>query len=660
MHAKTDLFTRYRMWTIALVVSAVLLSPAGAAFFEKEYLVREVNGRDVLCDPYVVQENDYVTKLLKQRGDIADKDFPRFLRIFRALNPDVEDVDTIYPNQRILIPLKTLAPDSVAGQKSGTVTIPVITITNMPQALQQHSVEYEVQYGDWVAKLISQRFGRPGTQSYQRGLELFKKLNPDIDDIDFIRAGDTIRLPEPSIQNSAAYSAMFDESGKIVDFDKARAAAAPEKSAESATPPAPETGADVQPAPEKQVEPETAGAEKTPEAAAAEAEKTGEEDDDSAAEEDKAEEEAPVEVEVPETLKGFSDQSVFVKAATILDAELLNQGEYFFPRDGQSDLRLALKQTPLMVFTGGVRLLFANRDWLKPADQQIIESHWPGIRIVFAETGMSLQTLMETVISVIDEDGYEKRVNFEDGNIRVAVRGQFIYEPPAGDDLICLNIIEAPEMWVPAPIRAYLETNGIIVRDWIEGENISGWARAVYAETTEETEIPVMSPNPPAQVIQHLAETFGYTYQSGVEISFPYAGFQVRANTNMLSTGPGREVLIDYGDLGGDAIAAIEETGFRVVQVRNPISGRALMNHLSRLMPARFTSDPIFWSAKRPRIYNPSYQMPGVLIEQQDGGAKKVFVSFSSVPAPIASHLDRIGVELIRFRRQGDSNDLKS
>ncbi|MGM0452288.1 MAG: type IV pilus assembly protein FimV [Thermodesulfobacteriota bacterium] len=650
MHLTTGILRRYGTWVIALAVLALFLSPVGAAFFEKQYLVRELDGRDVLCDPYVVQSNDYVTKLLKQRGDIASKDFPRFLKIFKALNPDVDDVDTIYPNQRILIPLKILAPESVAGQKSGTVTIPVITITNMPQTLRQHSVEYEVQYGDWVAKLISERFGRPGTDSYQRGLALFKKLNPDIDDIDFIRSGDSIRLPEPSIQNTAAYSAMFDESGQIVDFDKARTAAGSQK------PPAVPEASRSEPEPAakepSQPAPKAEKARDRPAQSRSDAAQPDEADKDSDAAEADKDEPAQAEVEVPRTLKGFSDQSVFVKAAKILDAELLNEGEYFFPRDAQSDLRLVLDKTPMMVFEGGIRLLFANRNWLDPADRKVIESHWPGIRIVFVESNMMLEPLMENIIPLIDSDGYENRVELSDEGVRMTVRGQFIYEPPAGGDRVCLNIIEEPEMWVPAPIRAYLEGKGIIVRDWIEGENVSGWARAVHAETVESPDVDVIDANPPARVIARLAESLGYTYQADVEITFPYAGFQVRAKTNMLSTGPGREVLIDYGDLGGDAVKSIEKNGFRVAQIKNPIGGKALIDKLAPLLPARFTSDPVFWSAQRPRLYNPSYEVSGVLIAgNQEGVEKKILVAFSPVPVPIAAHLEGTGVELMRLRQ---------
>ncbi|NOY69059.1 MAG: hypothetical protein GXP53_06140, partial [Deltaproteobacteria bacterium] len=197
------MFDRNRLISllIFLITAGCLILPgqSGAAFFEKKFVIKKDLGKDVLCDAYVVQKNDYVTLLLKQRGDIAFRDFPRFLSIFKRLNPNVHDVNIIYPNQLLMIPLKIIAPNSVEGQASGTVTIPVITITNLPERLKQNSEIYEIRYGDWVSKLITQRFGPYNSEAYRQGMKFFKKMNPDIADINLVRAGQKVRLPDPAL-----------------------------------------------------------------------------------------------------------------------------------------------------------------------------------------------------------------------------------------------------------------------------------------------------------------------------------------------------------------------------------------------------------------------------------------------------------------------------
>jgi hypothetical protein len=151
----------------------MMTSPAFGAFFQKEFVVCQDQGNDVLCDAYMVRKDDYVTKLFAQRGEIAYRDFPWFLAIFKRLNPSVKNIDLIYPGQRILVPLRIIPPNSLEGQATGTVTIPLITITNIPQQLQQNSLNYVVQPGDCVSALIAQKFGRYSTQPYKEALEIF-------------------------------------------------------------------------------------------------------------------------------------------------------------------------------------------------------------------------------------------------------------------------------------------------------------------------------------------------------------------------------------------------------------------------------------------------------------------------------------------------------
>ncbi|MFW5937059.1 MAG: hypothetical protein ACOCS6_03290, partial [Desulfosalsimonas sp.] len=593
------------VWALAVLL-VLIPEPAHCVFYQKHYVVKQYQGKDVLCDPYVVQEDDSVSRVLKQRGDISHKDFPRFLRIFKHINPDVGDVDLIYPKDRILIPLRVLAPGTLAGQESGEVTIPVVTITDLPEALKRYSEKYRVRYGDWVSRLISERFGDYGTQAYKRGVKLFKRLNPDIEDLDEIQAGMEVRLPDPDVRNQDWYEALFKESDPE-DREMHKSESVPVQIGSGR------------------------------EAARAEA---GE-----------AESSEPSPSVAP-PVQWFEDLSVFAKAAEILGAELLDSGQYFFPRPVRGDFRLDLSRTPVLAFENGPRFLFTKRRWISPAEQMAIQQHWENLEVMFVQGEPELSSLLEDLISAVDPAGYKKRMSFKDRGVSIVVRGQFIYNNPGSGLKVCLSILSEPEMRTPQPVCDYLSRHHIRIREWVEKEDMSGWLLNEAGNQDAQKKMPGVDPQEPARLVRAITEMLGYRYYENVEVSFPYAGFQVKATTNLLSMGDQAEMLVDYGSLKGDAVRAIEDTGFKILKIEGRREVEPLLRDLAEALPIAYDKAPIFWTADRPRIYNTSIEIPGYLVSagQQDGGPG-VLLTRTKLPGALLEYLQAEGVSVMHIRQ---------
>lgn len=598
----------------AAVVMLLMPAKSPAVFYQKHYAVEQDRGKDILCDPYVVQQNDYVLKLLEQRGDIAYKDFPRFLEIFMRINPNVRDLDLIYPNQHILIPLRVLEPGTLTGQESGRVSIPVIPITSLPDALMQFSDSYTVQYGDWISKLISRRFGRYGSDGYRRGMRLFTMMNPEIKDIDRIRVGSRIRLPKSGVRNEPWFADLTQQDSPP-----------PESSSESG---------------EKVVSMDLDLQQQTARQSAAVA--------------DLAEiDEPPADPrEVSVSVQWVADLSVLARAAQILDVRIFDKGRYFFPRPGNEDLAIDLSRTPMLETGEGRKFLLTRRDWLSPGDQAVLQIYWRNLEILFVPQQPALTWLLEKLIPKLDPDGYEKRLSIDQNGVVTVLRGRFIYRDPESRDTIYLNILPDPDMFTPEPVCQYLQAHGIQVRDWVETREKSGWV--VYEKNgSKSLPDPVYIDKPrPEHLVRTLVEMAGYTYHENVEVSFPYAGFQVRASTNLLSWGQQAEMLIDFGNLQGDAVEAIERTGFQVVQIPPGTDQGLILDSLAEVLPFEIMEDPIFWTAKRPRIYNVSIQVPGFLISchnRQGGGDKKILLSRVSVSRGLEAYFKQEAISVIRM-----------
>ncbi len=644
-----------------LILSLSIYGVADGAFFQKQFVVCQDQGRDVLCDSYVVKKDDYVTKLFKQRGEIAYRDFPMFLEIFKRLNPSVKDIDLIFPNQRILVPLRLIAPDTLEGQATGTVTIPLITITNIPRQLQQNSMNYVVRQGDSVSTLISKKFGRYSTRPYKEAIKIFKYLNPQIRDLNLIHVGQTINLPVATVRDESWYPELFDEAGELVVAEEAVEEIKEEVPVEVieevvevlATEEAVETFEAVELSAIEEIPAETVQVPEPEPVVAPPVEEPEEKKAEEKIEEEKPDEKKTVEKKTdepvaPEPLTPLP--SIFKKAAAIFGAELLDKGEYFFPRPGGEDLTLNLASTPVMEFNSGLRILFAKKASLSSLDQGVVTSFWEKLQIVTMSYDASLKELLYKICQLIDKNGCENNFSINDRGLTVTIRGELIYDNASGSGKVCVILIDQLRQKIPDDLHHYLSGKELVVSEWIDGENFFGPVSVGDASKPLPGYFITPDTSQPVAFIKDFAATFGMRYQEDVEISFPYAGFQVKAYSNLLSVSSGKEILVDFGDLQGDAVESIEATGFHVLQISPGQSYQSIVSDLLSVMPARQSEDPVFWAADRPQAYNASIQVPGRLITMiNDREKMKILITDITPHDNILSFLNRAGIRIMKI-----------
>jgi hypothetical protein len=169
----------------------------------KQYSIYTDQGRDILCEPYVVQKGDWLYKIFKQKGEISENDFPFFISIFKQINPHIHDIDAIATGTRILIPLKIKEKLDYAVDKDGTVKIPVVEFHDTKNlSVPRFSVQKHTTVpGDTVSALLDPVFLDEGGNITLEGQTLFYLLNPHIKNIHRIYPGDRINIPLPSMQD---------------------------------------------------------------------------------------------------------------------------------------------------------------------------------------------------------------------------------------------------------------------------------------------------------------------------------------------------------------------------------------------------------------------------------------------------------------------------
>jgi hypothetical protein len=571
-----------------------LTADTDGAMLYKNYVVRYDRGWDILCDPYQVRQGDWVLKIFRQKGELAHNDFREFLGIFERLNPHVKDIDRIRPGQVVDIPLKKLAHGTLPGQSSGVVTIPVVMISSPKEMIEKHTRTYTVQQGDTVSTLIANRFGgRFGNTTYSQGLKLFMAANPHIQDLDRIYAGQKIYMPDPSIREQSWYSALFDEAGNLVeqmtDDEKT-------EFAESRPPLQPAAA----PAPEM----------------------------------------APLASETAST-------GPAAEAASTIGGRLLDKGTYFFPMKQGRDFELDLSRYPMIDLQNGSKAILTTQNRVMNVDLPLIQSYWDNVKAVKVSENASSQEILEAVFSAFSEEAATNHLAFDDGPLSIRVSAKWIRTELSADGRIprhaCITPVMSTAERTHDTIVRYLDRNDILIKEVLPGPPEPTRRRINSMATAGVDSIDGASQK---AMIESFAALMGFHYSTNTSISFPYAGIQVQALSNLLSFGNGREILIDFGDLYGDAVNAIRGTGLEILQIGVDAGPMEIIQRLVETAGMAYTASPVFYGANRPAEFNTAISVNGILIPTDDGENR--LITEKPIPELLEPFFRDQGIQLVR------------
>jgi LysM domain len=579
-----------------ITVFLMTCSLASAAFFYKSYIVRYDRGWNILCEPYIVKKDDWVFKLFREKGEISHSDFPEFLRIFQRLNPHIHDIDHIRPGQHIVIPLKKVDEDIFSEQSSGVVTIPYYSAEDMPEAKTKQSADYRIKPGDCVSVLIAKRYGDYGTESYRAGENLFRELNPRIENLNLIYAGQTIRLPNPKIKNPTL-------------LPTSKNGAVPREN--------PVSSGSIAVSDEKSLPSSAQKNNETP------------------------------------------SDALLSNVASILDAKLFNKGSYYLPRHGQEDFKLDLTRTPFIKLADGTRIFFSMSAGNQAPEMTMLKSFWKDVHVVTIGPGDSMEQTLDTVFGNLEPGVFKRKLDFTDHGVDVEVRGKWIIEKSReiGEPLryLCISIIHNYKEQTPAPIVRYLDQNNIVIKDIIIGKN---------PESPRDKVIPLINVGGPQDVVVHsdrkmfvknFLAAVGYRYITDRPITFRYAGVQIQAASNIASSHDGKEFLIDFGDFYGDAVQAIEKSGFSIIQIKDNDALDDIIQKLFGAMNVSFDKNPTFLAAKRPAADNTKMTIPGFLMDHQN--APRTLITPAPLNHEFVQYLTDNNIRIIRIKFQGEKNE---
>jgi LysM repeat protein len=502
------------------------------------------------------------------------------------------------------IPLKKLSKGALPGQSSGVVTIPFVLISSPQKKVEQQSTTYTIEKGDTLSILIAKKFGgRYGSKTYNQGLALFKAINPHIDDIHRIYAGQQIYLPDPSIREKSWYAALFNEQGDLVEQfwedNQDRKETSEQESAEKEAALPQLAAVDppqlIEPAPEK---------------------------------------------EAQEEKKHAGD------AAKVLDGRYLDKGTLYLPRGKQKDFEIDLSRYPMIDFGYGDKAVLTTQDEVMDVALPLVQSYWDNIKIVKVPEKASSGEILQSILTAFSEKASMDRLAFGDTGVFIQVKGQWIRSRPSPDGQslqhACITLIESDAQRTHEAIVRYLEQNDIIISDIALSSESPPPPSGNAIPRGESNRIDYSSPN---DFIAAFSRILDFSYAPDTPITFPYAGVQVEAKSNLLSFGNGRQVLVDFGELYGDAEKAIKATGLDIVTLPQSADAFEIIRRLMETAAVDHTAFPIFHGAERPDEFNTTIRVDGILIPRKEG-EDQLFVK-NQPPDLIGSFILSKGIQMV-------------
>ena len=561
--------------------------PAFGALLYQDYIIRRDNGVDILCDPYVVKKNDWVIKVFKQKGEIAHKDFPEFLGIFKRINPHIRNIDRIRPGQQVLIPLKKLNRGAMPGQNTGIVRVPFVTVSNPPKDLKAHSIAHTVKRGETVSLLVKKSFG---ADSFQEGMKRFKTLNPRIADPNRIFIGQTIHLPTPPVQQQPEVEPA--PGGPVSPIANQPPIQGTPPESRPNTPPPPRRSPTNQPPAIQQV-------------------------------------------------------------ASILDARLLDRGIYYFPQDQEDTLQLDLSRFPVLERKNGAKVLFTTPEQPVPkAKLSAIRSHWKALDVVPATHSSSIEDLLDAIFNSnpATGDNTAPQLAFSDLGIKVTICARWIQSKlnPSQDNAyhLCITPVASDGERTPASIFRYLRQHDIVLKEILKTEKIAHQHVRPAVNSYAVVKIKPLDMTSAQSAVQQLMKILGQQYTENVTVRFPYAGMEIETLSNLASLDNGSLLLVDFGNLYGDAAGAIEEMGFEIVQIQNGESNERVIQKVLGALKLSYRKNPDFFAARRSGDYNTQITIPGFLVSGRDRTDQLLF-AMSPLNNEITQFLNRRNISVV-------------
>jgi hypothetical protein len=161
-------------------------APEPHLIFKKSVVVKKYKAGQAYAEPRTVKKGEHLWKILREHYQMANSRIAFYSKIAKAVNPEIKDMDKLYPGQKILVPYKFI---KTFQQEIGAAS----------------ETEHVVMSGEHLFKILRKDYNLPESLIFSSTVvRLITKANPGIDDLNVLEKGQKIIIPAEIMAMSKA------------------------------------------------------------------------------------------------------------------------------------------------------------------------------------------------------------------------------------------------------------------------------------------------------------------------------------------------------------------------------------------------------------------------------------------------------------------------
>lgn len=202
-----------------------------------------------------------------------------------------------------------------------------------------------------------------------------------------------------------------------------------------------------------------------------------------------------------------------------MNASMITGGYYFIPIPDMGQATIDCSMIPVVEFDDGSTVLLDFTNRMNETLKNAIESKWGNIAMVKAVHYESSAAILSKAVNASRSYRMARQtrpyVTAENPSLEIAV--DWIISRKAGDGKAykqALTFVKGKDMYLPPPVRGYIERSGLAVTD-VESETIVSYEKDEMASSPEMT---MLNSANDVETVTALLDTLGYKPEGDVEV----------------------------------------------------------------------------------------------------------------------------------------------